>query len=42
MIITEEMIEAFAKVSGDYNPIHMDNEYAKTTKFKKKYAMVCF
>tara|TARA_B110001454_G_C12698424_1_gene425505 strand:+ start:100 stop:477 length:378 start_codon:yes stop_codon:yes gene_type:complete len=34
--ITKSMIEAFAKVSGDYNPIHMNNEYAKTTKFKKR------
>jgi len=35
-IITESMIEDFAKISGDYNPIHMSEEYAKTTKFKKR------
>ena len=26
-------IEAFAAVSGDYNPVHMDEAYAKTTTF---------
>ncbi len=31
--ITEEAIQEFAKVSGDYNPLHMDEEYAKTTIF---------
>jgi len=35
-IITKSMIDDFAKVSGDFNPIHMDDEYAKTTKFKKR------
>ena len=35
-VITESMIEDFAKLSGDYNPIHMNSEYAKTTKFKKR------
>lgn len=35
-IITESMIKDFAKISEDYNPIHMDKEYAKTTKFKKR------
>ena len=35
-IITESMIEDFAKISGDYNPIHMNEEYAKTTEFKKR------
>jgi 3-hydroxybutyryl-CoA dehydratase len=26
-------IEAFAAVSGDYNPVHMDEAFAKTTPF---------
>jgi acyl dehydratase len=34
--ITSEIIENFAKFSGDYNPLHMDDNYAKTTKFKKR------
>lgn len=31
--VTEEDVEAFAKLSGDYNPLHMDEDYAKTTMF---------
>ena len=34
--ITESMLENFAKLSGDYNPLHMDKDYAKTTSFKKR------
>lgn len=31
--ISEADILAFAQVSGDYNPLHMDEEYAKGTQF---------
>lgn len=31
--ITQEMINRYAVASGDYNPIHVDEEYAKTTQF---------
>mgnify|MGYP000353778531 CR=1 FL=1 len=31
--VSEEDIILFAKVSGDTNPIHLDEEYAKTTEF---------
>lgn len=31
--ITAEMIDAFADITGDHNPIHVDDEYAKTTQF---------
>ena len=34
--ITESMLDNFAQLSGDYNPLHMDIDYAKTTKFKKR------
>ena len=27
--ITESMIQEFAKLSGDYNPHHVNEEYAK-------------
>ena len=37
-IITEEDINLFAKVSGDENPVHMDEEFAKTTMFKGRIA----
>lgn len=29
-------VEAFAKVSGDFNPIHLDEEFAKQTIFKDR------
>jgi 3-hydroxybutyryl-CoA dehydratase len=34
--ITESLINEFAKISGDYNPLHVDEQYAKSTKFGKK------
>ncbi len=36
--ISEEDIDLFARVSGDFNPIHMDDEFAKTTAFGKRIA----
>lgn len=32
-IITAGDIDAFAAVSGDYNPVHVDEAYAKATQF---------
>jgi len=32
--IDEEMLDSFANISGDFNPLHMDEQYAKTTQFK--------
>ncbi len=37
-LITEEMIQAFAQVSGDKNPIHLDEAYAAKTMFKGRIA----
>lgn len=37
-IITEEDIDLFAKVSGDFNPVHMNDDYAKKTFFKGRIA----
>lgn len=31
--VTQEVINAWAQVSGDFNPLHVDPEYAKTTRF---------
>lgn len=34
--ITKEMLEKFAELSGDYNPLHMDENYAKNSQFKQR------
>ena len=34
--ITKEMVENFAQLSGDFNPLHMNEEYAKKTSFGKR------
>ncbi|HEV7691574.1 MAG TPA: MaoC family dehydratase [Hyphomonadaceae bacterium] len=36
--VTEQDVIDFARVSGDHNPLHMDEEYAKTTQFKGRIA----
>lgn len=36
--INKEEVEMFAKATGDYNPVHLDEEYAKNTIFKKPIA----
>src|SRR4051794_11206251 len=36
--ITQADIVNFAGLSGDYNPIHMDHEFAKTTPFQQPIA----
>ena len=37
-VITEKDIELFAEVSGDRNPLHMDDEFAKNTAFGQRIA----
>jgi 3-hydroxybutyryl-CoA dehydratase len=36
--VTDELVRRFADVSGDYNPIHLDEEFAKTTRFGRRIA----
>lgn len=36
--ITDQMVRQFAEMSGDFNPIHLDDAYAATTRFKKRIA----
>lgn len=36
--VTEQDVIDFARVSGDHNPLHMDEEYAKTTVFGTRIA----
>lgn len=32
--VTQETINAFAKVTGDHNPVHLDPAFASSTQFK--------
>jgi len=36
IIVTESMVEKFSNLSGDLNPLHMDNEFAESSSFKKR------
>ncbi|MBI41327.1 MAG: hypothetical protein CMF59_17160 [Leptospiraceae bacterium] len=36
--ISETDIYLYAGISGDFNPVHVDEEYAKTTPFKSRIA----
>lgn len=36
--ITDAVVRAFAELSGDYNPIHLDEEFAQNTRFGKRIA----
>lgn len=37
-VITKEMVETFSEISGDINPLHLDDNYAKNTIFKGRIA----
>ena len=36
IVISEGRLDDFAKLSGDDNPLHMNEEYASSTSFKKR------
>lgn len=36
--ITDADIKAFAGISGDRNPVHLDEKYAESSRFKKRIA----
>ena len=36
--ITDADVKAFAGISGDRNPVHMNEEYAENSRFKKRIA----
>lgn len=38
VLITDEMVRLFAQCSGDFNPMHMDEEHAKKTRFGRRIA----
>jgi 3-hydroxybutyryl-CoA dehydratase len=37
-LVTDELVRKFAEVSGDHNPIHLDEEAAKKTRFGRRIA----
>ena len=36
--VTDKMVHQFAEMSGDFNPLHLDDNYASKTRFKKRIA----
>ncbi len=36
--ITARMVDGFAEITGDRNPVHMDEEFARTTRFGRRIA----
>ena len=36
--ITDADIKSFAGISGDHNPVHMSDEYAEKSRFKRRIA----
>ena len=34
--VTEKKVEDFARVSGDNNPLHLDDNFASNTRFRKR------
>ena len=37
-VVTEEDLEAFARLSGDHNPLHIDDGYAEATEYGRRVA----
>lgn len=37
-VVTDDDVRKFAELSGDWNPVHFDEEYARGTLFKKRIA----
>lgn len=36
--VSDKMVRQFAEMSGDFNPIHVDDDFAAKTKFKRRIA----
>jgi len=37
-VMSDAVVRSFAELSGDYNPIHLDDEFAKNTRFGRRIA----
>lgn len=37
-VVTYDMVRKFSEISGDWNPVHHDEKYARTTVFKQQIA----
>jgi len=37
-LVTDELIRQFAELSGDHNPIHLDENFASKTQFRRRIA----
>ena len=37
-VVTQDRVTAYAHASGDHNPIHLDEEFASTTRFGQRIA----
>ena len=35
LTVTEEMVLAYAEITGDYNPLHFDSKFAARTRFQR-------
>ena len=36
IVVTKSLVDDFAELSGDFNPIHVDQDYAKSRKFRNR------
>ena len=35
-LMSDDMVDMFAEISEDFNPVHLDSEYAKKSRYKQK------
>ena len=35
IVVTEDMVAAYARITGDYNPLHFDTEFVSRTRFER-------